>query len=58
VRRCLGDPERTSGSTWHYRWPQGCAYEVSRVVVRFARGTVASAHAKHEITGQHCGSDF
>lgn len=58
VRRCLGPPDRTSGSTWHYRWPKGCAYEVTRVVVRFARGTVARANAEHEITGQHCGSEL
>ena len=58
VRRCLGAPDRTSGSTWHYVWPKGCAYEVTRVVVRFARGTVTRAHADHEITGKHCGSEL
>jgi len=58
VRRCLGAPDRTSGSTWHYQWPKGCAYEVTRVVVRFARGTVTRAQADHEITGKHCGSEL
>lgn len=58
IRRCLGAPDRTSGSTWHYVWPKGCAYEVTRVVVRFSSGVVASASAKHEITGKHCGSEL
>lgn len=54
VERCLGEPDRISGSTWHYRWPPGCSYEVTNFVVRFARGIVTSAHAEHEFTGEHC----